>query len=70
MVAKGELSSALFYLLLFSLGVMLSMLAFGLCFGRLQHFLGQRYLTAFNLSRRAVALLSMGLGGFWLWQAV
>ncbi len=69
-VAQGQVSSALTYLLLFSLGVMLSMIFFGLGFGRLQKFLEQRYTKLFRGSRYALAMASILLGGFWLSQAL
>ncbi|MEJ2043157.1 MAG: sulfite exporter TauE/SafE family protein [Reinekea sp.] len=69
-VASGQLYYAIFYLLLFSVGVMLSMLVFGLSFAHLQKFLNQRYQQAFQISRYLLALASIGLGGFWFFSAL
>lgn len=69
-VASGELLVALLYLLLFSLGVLLSMLAFGFGFGACQRYLSQRYRQVFQYSRRALATVSIVLGGFWLAQVL
>lgn len=69
-VARGQFGEAVLYLVIFSLGVMLSMLFFGLGFAKIQHFLSVRYAPAFRWSRYVIAFLSIGLGGFWLMQAV
>jgi len=69
-VANGELVSAMTYLVLFSVGVMLSMVAFGLCFARIQQFLSNRYQKVFLLSRHILAWSSIALGSFWLVQAI
>ena len=69
-VVHGELLTALAYLALFSLGVMLAMLVFGLGFGATQQFLQQRYLWIFNLFRNMVAAASILLGGYWIAQAL
>jgi nickel/cobalt exporter len=70
MVAHGELLMAMLYLVLFSVGVMLAMLAFGLGFGATQGFLQKRYLWLFNYFRNFVALGSVLFGGYWLSQAL
>lgn len=57
---------AMLYVLLFSLGVMLSMMVFGLLLGRLQHWiigLGQQL---FKASQITVAALAIAFGGYWL----
>ena len=69
-VGQGQLSAALIYLAIFSAGVMLSMLVFGLGFGSLQKILQQRYQTLFVYSRRIIATASIGIGSFWLLQAL
>lgn len=69
-VASGQLSLALTYLVLFSVGVMLSMLAFGLGFGVFQRWLSKHYQQVFQYSRHALASFSIVLGGFWLVQAI
>lgn len=65
-VSHGQLSTALSYLLLFSVGVMLSMVFFGLGFGYLQTFLAQRYMKLFRISRYMLATASIIIGGYWL----
>ena len=69
-VVHGDLVTALLYLLLFSFGVMLAMLVFGLGFGATQHFLQQRYLWVFNGFRNLVASASILVGGYWITQAL
>jgi nickel/cobalt transporter (NicO) family protein len=69
-VAQGQVAGALGYLLLFSIGVMLAMLAFGLGFGKLQQWLGQYSVALMNRSRDLIALTSMAVGGYWLSQAL
>lgn len=69
-VNSGQLGVAIFYLMLFSIGVMLSMLAFGLGFGIFQHCLCQRHQKIFQYSHHLLASVSILLGGFWLTQAV
>ena len=69
-VAAGELSIALGYLVLFSIGVMLSMLAFGLGLGSLQQFLLARFQWLSQLSRHLIAGLSVLMGSYWIFQAV
>jgi len=68
-VVHGDLLIALAYLALFSLGVMLAMVIFGLGFGATQRFLQQRYLWIFNSFRNLVAAGSILLGGYWIAQA-
>ena len=69
-VAEGELITSLLYLLVFSLGVMLSMLCFATGFGALQNQLQQKYQRLFQWNRYLIASFAMLLGGFWLSQAV
>lgn len=56
---------SLSYMLLFSLGVLVSMVAFGLVFGGLQSFISRfgGWLTAF---RAGIGGLGVGLGGYWI----
>jgi nickel/cobalt transporter (NicO) family protein len=68
-VVHGDLLTALAYLALFSLGVMLAMVIFGLGFGATQRFLQQRYLWIFNSFRNLVAAGSILLGSYWIVQA-
>ncbi len=69
-VAQGALTSALVYLLVFSLGVMLAMLVFGLGFGAAQQYLQQRHVVLFNRCRYAIAAASVIIGGYWVSQAL
>jgi len=66
-VAQGQLLPALGYLLLFSLGVMASMLTFGLGWGSLLNRLSPRALA---WSQQLVASSSIAVGGYWLSQTV
>ncbi|KPV39078.1 hypothetical protein AN478_12270 [Thiohalorhabdus denitrificans] len=63
---QGGAWAGLAYLLLFSLGVLASMLAFGLLFGGLQGWLARRGEALMNGFRLLVGALSLGLGGAWL----
>lgn len=65
-VAEGQLKLAIAYLLIFSLGVMLSMLFFGLGFAYFQQFLHQRFERLFDLNRRLIAFVAIALGAYWL----
>jgi nickel/cobalt exporter len=69
-VAQGQVLAALVYLLVFSLGVMLSMLVFGLGFGALQQHLKARHARLFNWHRHVIAAGSVLVGGYWLSQAM
>ena len=69
-VAHGHLSQAVLYLCLFSLGVAISMMLFGLGYGQLQRMLLSRYQRVFELSRQLMACLSIALGSYWLYQGV
>ncbi len=61
-VTSGQLGLALAYLMTFSLGVILSMLVFGLGFSRLQQYLSQYYQRLFIVCRQMVALLAIVFG--------
>lgn len=65
-VSQGRLDVALGYIVLFSLGVMLSMFMFGASLGGLQNWLQQRSNLLFNVSRGSIACVSMILGGLWI----
>lgn len=69
-VAEGNMWMAMIYLILFSLGVMLSMLCFGTGLGGVQRYLKQHYQRVFLFSRYVIALGSISLGCFWLSQAI
>lgn len=65
-VSQGNFSLSLVYLIVFSLGVMLSMLFFGLGLGFLQQHLQQRYVRLFKWHRYVIASLSVIVGSYWL----
>lgn len=69
-VAQGNLWSAIAYLSLFSVGVMLAMLVFGLGFGQVQRLVSQRSLVWMNNLRHIIAFSSVAVGGYWLSQAI
>jgi sulfite exporter TauE/SafE len=69
-VSQGSLMQSLVYLVVFSLGVMLSMLFFGLGLGFIQQHLQQRYIRLFNWHRYIIATLSVMVGSFWLANAI
>ena len=69
-VAQGQLGMAMAYLLVFSVGVMLSMLVFGFGFGTLQERLQARHIKLFQWHRHVIAALSIAIGGYWLHQAI
>jgi sulfite exporter TauE/SafE len=54
------------YAVLFSSGVLLSMLAFGLFFGRLQNWIAGFGQRIFQINRGAMALISISFGAYWL----
>lgn len=66
---QGTMLLAIIYLLLFSIGIMLSMAIFGLGFAYCQQFMQARFQAIFKWSRYALAFVSMGLGSFWIYQA-
>jgi len=69
-VGSGQLAIAISYLLLFSFGVIVSMLAFGLGFTYLQSFFYQRYQTIFQWMRGALAFTAIVAGGMLLLRTV
>lgn len=69
-MANGQLAMAVAYLLIFSLGVVLSMMLFGLSLGLFQNKLQQFNLRMFQFSRHLIAGSSIMLGGFWLSQTI
>ncbi|ROS04895.1 cytochrome C biogenesis DsbD-like protein [Sinobacterium caligoides] len=69
-VAQGDLVLAAAYLLVFSLGVMLSMCFFGAGLGFLQRRLQKNYVRLFNVNRYLIASFSVLFGGYWLTQAL
>ncbi len=67
-VVSQQLSSALFYLLVFSLGVMLAMLVFGLGFSLSLCKLQRSYYRMVHINQGVMASGSVLLGGYWLLQ--
>ena len=65
-VGQGQVWQAIIYLLLFYLGVMLSMLLFGLGFGYIQRTLQEKYNRVFAWSRQFIAALSIFAGSYWI----
>ncbi|MGH1427191.1 MAG: sulfite exporter TauE/SafE family protein [Arenicella sp.] len=66
---QGHILLAVIYLLLFSIGMMLSMAVFGFSFAYCQQFMQAKFHTLFRWSRYALAGASIGLGAFWMFQA-
>lgn len=69
-VSQGQMTVAMGYLVIFSLGVMISMVAFGLGFGYIQRYLQNHYERIFQYSRSAVALASIIIGSVWVVKAI
>ena len=66
MAGQGQFSIAMLYLVLFSIGVLLSMTVFGLGLGTLQKKLKVFDVRIFQFSRYLVSIMSIALGGYWL----
>ncbi len=69
-VASGQLVIAISYLLLFSFGVIVSMLFFGIGFTYFQTFFYQRYQKAFQWMRGLLAVSAIAAGGMLLLRTV
>lgn len=69
-IAQGQIMAAMAYLLVFSVGVMLSMLIFGFGLGAVQTHLQKQYTRLFHWHRHLIASGSIGIGGYWLLQAL
>lgn len=67
---QTSLLEAMGYLVLFSAGVLFSMVAFGLSFGLVQKKLQQKSVKVFNWSRKVIASAAVGIGFYWLSQAI
>lgn len=67
-VTQGNLLSALGYLLIFSMGVMLSMLLFGFGFGAIQQTIKNKYVLFFQWQRHIIATCSIVVGSYWILQ--
>ena len=68
-IMRGQLFDALLYLLLFSLGTIISMVLFGLGLGTLQKQLRRYGERLFMASRQCLASVSILMGAYWLVQA-
>jgi len=66
---QGNFLLATVYLLLFSIGMMLSMIFFGLSFAYCQQYINKKSKAIFQYSRYLLALASIGFGTFWIFQA-
>ena len=64
-VGTGMLAGVM-YIFLFCLGVLVSMLVFGLFFGRLQNWIAGFGQKLFHTSRLLIASASIGVGAYWL----
>lgn len=62
----GNVLLGLAYLLVFSAGVLVSMMGFGVAFGTFQDWLARRGAALMNALRLVVGGLAIGLGGLWL----
>ncbi|ODS22619.1 urease accessory protein [Candidatus Endobugula sertula] len=69
-VASGQILIGIFYLLFFSIGMMLSMLFFGVGFSWIQTYLQQHAQQVFMWNRYLIAGASVVVGSVWLWQTV
>lgn len=65
-----SVSTAMIYLILFSIGVMLAMMTFGFGLAKLQKVLSQQASNLFVHCRSTLAVASILFGGYWLAQAV
>ncbi|OZG72699.1 hypothetical protein BTA51_14320 [Hahella sp. CCB-MM4] len=69
-ITQGQLSVAIAYILVFSMGVLLSMLCFGLGLGAIQVKLKTLSERLFRWNQYLIASASVVLGSYWLSQAV
>lgn len=69
-MGQGQVSVALLYLLVFSLGMTLSMFVFGLGFGAVQKKIQAKYHSFFRWQRHIIASCSVLVGLFWIGHAV
>ena len=66
---SGQGWFGLMYVAMFSLGVVSTMLVFGLFFNKVQNSLENYSRRLFDISRLSLASLSIGFGGYWLFAA-
>ncbi len=69
-ITQGQMTIAIAYILVFSLGVLFSMLCFGLGLGVLQQKLQRVSERLFKWNQYLIASASVVLGSYWLSQAV
>ncbi|MFA7553303.1 MAG: sulfite exporter TauE/SafE family protein [Spongiibacteraceae bacterium] len=65
-LAQDNMISAISYLLLFSIGLLISMTLFGMTLGNIQHWLKQHGENYFNYSGIAMGTSSIAVGAIWL----
>jgi nickel/cobalt exporter len=65
---QGSAIVGVLYVMLFCLGVLISMLAFGLFFSKLQDWIAGFGQRLFQASRMLIASLAICIGGYWLWM--
>jgi len=58
--------SSFVYSVLFSLGVLFTMIVFGFCFGHLQNFLARFGESIYQINKAIIAAISVGCGSYWL----
>jgi len=68
--SQGNISTVIGYLFVFSSGVMLSMVLFGLGLGSAQKWLSTRFKRVHYWSQRFIALASTVVGFLWLYKAI
>ena len=66
---QTRLLESISYLVLFSAGVLFSMVAFGLSFGLIQKKLQEKSVRIFNWVRKIIAMFAISIGFYWLTQA-
>ena len=66
---QTRLLESISYLILFSAGVLFSMVAFGLSFGFIQKKLQEKSVRIFNWVRKIIAMFAISIGFYWLTQA-
>jgi len=69
LIDSGQGWFGLMYVAMFSLGVVSTMLVFGLFFNKFQNSLQNYSRRLFDVSRLALASLSIGFGGYWLFAS-
>ena len=65
-LSQSNLISAVSYLLFFSVGLLTSMILFGLCLGKIQHWFSNKHQYYLDLSASLVGVSSLTVGIVWL----